>query len=57
MEMLFILLPIVLILAGVGVVTFLWALRSGQMDDLETPAVRILFEEDSERIKNEDSNE
>ncbi|MEK8090234.1 cbb3-type cytochrome oxidase assembly protein CcoS [Thermithiobacillus plumbiphilus] len=29
----------------VGLV-FLWALRSGQFDDLEGPAYRILFDED-----------
>jgi cbb3-type cytochrome oxidase maturation protein len=57
MEALFILLPMVLILAVIGVITFLWALKDGQMDDLDTPAVRILFDEDSERVKNEDSLE
>jgi cbb3-type cytochrome oxidase maturation protein len=57
MEALFILLPIVLILAVIGVLTFLWALKDGQMDDMDTPAVRILFEEESERVKHEDSFE
>ena len=27
---------------------FLWAVRSGQFDDLDTPAVRILTDEDED---------
>ncbi len=27
---------------------FLWAVRSGQFDDLDTPAVRILADDDEE---------
>jgi cbb3-type cytochrome oxidase maturation protein len=29
-----------------GVVAFIWAVRRGQLDDLDTPAVRILHDED-----------
>ena len=28
---------------------FVWAVRSGQLDDLDTPAVRILSDDDDER--------
>ena len=35
---------IVAIVAIAGI--FLWAVRSGQFDDLDTPAVRILTDED-----------
>jgi cbb3-type cytochrome oxidase maturation protein len=41
----FILLPLALLVAGIMVALFIWAVRSGQYDDLETPAVRILFED------------
>jgi len=56
MGALFFLLPLVLALVAIAVIGFLWALRNGQMDDLETPSVRILFDEESERI-NKPSNE
>jgi cbb3-type cytochrome oxidase maturation protein len=40
------LIPVALILGGIGLVAFLWALRSGQFDDLDGAAHRILFEDD-----------
>ena len=34
------------LLMGIGfLIFFIWAVRSGQFEDLETPAVRMLFEE------------
>lgn len=46
MESLFILVPIALVLVAVAVKVFFWAVDSGQFDDLETEAHRILFDED-----------
>lgn len=40
------LIPVALILGGIGLVAFLWALKSGQFDDLDGAAHRILFEDD-----------
>ena len=37
---------IVVAIAIAGI--FLWAVRSGQFDDLDTPAVRILTDDDEE---------
>ena len=34
------------IFAGVAVWAFVWTVRSGQMDDLDTPASRILIEDE-----------
>ena len=45
MEVVFVLLPLALVVAGVMLALFIWAVRSGQYDDLETPAVRILFDD------------
>lgn len=45
MEVIFIVLPLALALAGVAVAAFLWAVNKGQYDDLDTPAVRVLFED------------
>ena len=46
MSVVYIALPAVLLLALAGVIAFIWAVRSGQMDDLETPGLRVLIEED-----------
>jgi len=46
MEILYLLVPLAVILAGVIVWAFLWSIRSGQFDDLEGPAHRILMDED-----------
>jgi cbb3-type cytochrome oxidase maturation protein len=40
------LIPIALGLGGLGLMAFFWSLRSGQYDDLDGAAERILFDED-----------
>jgi cbb3-type cytochrome oxidase maturation protein len=47
MELIFVLLPFALLFAGIALALFVWAARSGQFDDLETPAVRILFDDET----------
>lgn len=42
---LLILIPAALFLGAIGLLAFLWSLRSGQFDDLDGAAVRILSEE------------
>lgn len=44
MSMLLILITLSLVLVGVAVWAFLWAVNSGQFDDLDTPAWEILTE-------------
>lgn len=46
MTNLLMLIPVALLLGGIGLVAFLWALKSGQFDDLDGAAHRILFEDD-----------
>ncbi len=41
------LLPLALLIAGIALALFIWAVRSGQFDDMETPAVRILFDDEA----------
>jgi len=46
-----------LLVAGGFLAAFIWAVRSGQYEDTCTPAVRILFDEqsvDSETVKDKD---
>ncbi|WP_396207676.1 cbb3-type cytochrome oxidase assembly protein CcoS [Gemmatimonas sp.] len=45
MSVIFIVLPLALLLVAAGVGAFVWSARSGQMDDLDTPAVRMLRDE------------
>jgi cbb3-type cytochrome oxidase maturation protein len=45
MTALYILLPLALIIAGGAVLAFVWTVRSGQLDDTETPPRRILFDD------------
>jgi cbb3-type cytochrome oxidase maturation protein len=46
MEIIYLLIPLSLVLVGVIVWVFFWAVRSGQFDDLEGPAHRILMDDD-----------
>lgn len=46
MSMIFIALPVTLLLAGFFVVAFVRSAKSGQFDDMETPALRVLFDDD-----------
>ena len=46
---LLILIPVALFLGFLGLAAFLWSLRSGQYDDLDGAAVRILEEDDQDR--------
>ena len=40
------LIPVALFLGGLGLGAFIWSLRSGQYDDLEGAAHRILFDDE-----------
>ena len=46
MSAVYIALPFALLLALIFLAGFIWSVRSGQMDDLETPAHRILGEDE-----------
>ena len=46
MEIIYLLIPLSIILVGLIIAGFLWAVNSGQFDDLEGPAYRILQDED-----------
>ena len=48
MSIVYLLLPASMILAVVAICGYLWASRSGQFDDLDTPPLRILNDESRE---------
>lgn len=47
MEILYLLIPMSIVLVFMIGVVFWWSLRSGQFEDLEGPAYRILRDDDS----------
>lgn len=47
METIFVLLPLALLIASIAVGFFIWAAKTGQFDDLDTPAVRMLFDDEA----------
>jgi cbb3-type cytochrome oxidase maturation protein len=46
MNALYLILPLALIIAVGAVTAFVWAVRDGQLDDLDTPPRRMLAEDD-----------
>lgn len=48
MESLYILIPLSVVLVFVIGLVFWWSVRSGQFDDLQGPAYRVLFEDRDE---------
>ncbi|MDJ0739400.1 MAG: cbb3-type cytochrome oxidase assembly protein CcoS [Gammaproteobacteria bacterium] len=50
MSILYLLIPLAVGLMAVAIVFFLWTVRSGQYDDLEGPAHRILMDDDDPMI-------
>jgi cbb3-type cytochrome oxidase maturation protein len=49
MEIIYLLVPLAVLIAAGIVVVFLWAVKSGQFDDLEGPAHRILMDDEPDR--------
>jgi cbb3-type cytochrome oxidase maturation protein len=47
MEILYLLIPLSVVLVFIVGAAFWWALRSGQFDDLDGPAYRVLMDDDS----------
>lgn len=56
MNIVFFILPLALCFAGVSVWGFFWAARKGQYDDLDTPPLRILIDEEYIDRPDEDQN-
>jgi len=51
MSVIFIVLPLALVVVLAAVVAFLWAARHGQFDDLTTPAMRALHEDEPPPVR------
>lgn len=46
MTVLYILIPVAIVLVGIAILVFNWAVNSGQYDDLDGPAHSILFDDE-----------
>ena len=46
MSIIYIVLPLALLIVGSAVAAFVWAARRGQFDDLDTPALRMLHDDE-----------
>ncbi|MGI9318278.1 MAG: cbb3-type cytochrome oxidase assembly protein CcoS [bacterium] len=46
MNIIYILIPMAMVIVAIIIGVFLWSVRSGQFDDLEGPAWRILHDDD-----------
>lgn len=46
MDVIYALVPLSILLIGIAVLVFFWAVRSGQFEDMESPAHKILFDDD-----------
>lgn len=56
MSALFVVLPVALVVATSFVVAFIWSVRGGQLDDLDTPALRVLHDDIQGARKSPDSD-
>lgn len=54
MEIIYLLIPLSLVLVVAAIWAFFWAAKSGQFDDLDSPALDI-FDYDSEQDENGES--
>ncbi len=46
MSVILVMIPVALVLAGIGIAAFIIAAKNGQFDDLDTPALRAVFDDD-----------
>ena len=51
MAILFYLVPISILILGIAIVAFFWAVKHGQFDDLDSPAHKIVLDDKIERHK------
>ncbi len=52
MSIIYVLIPIAILLTGLGIYLFFWAVKTDQFDDLEKQGLSVLFDDD----KNDNTN-
>ncbi|VAW56046.1 Type cbb3 cytochrome oxidase biogenesis protein CcoS, involved in heme b insertion [hydrothermal vent metagenome] len=56
MDIIYTLIPLMIGLGLMGVIVFIWSVRSGQYDDLEGDAHRILMDDDDPLLPGNETN-
>lgn len=56
MSVVFVALPVTILIAAAFVVAFVVSVRRGQFDDLDTPAYRMLFDDDAALSRSTDGH-
>jgi cbb3-type cytochrome oxidase maturation protein len=51
MDIIYILIPLSILIVGIAIGVFFWAIKSGQFDDMDSPPHRILFDDDDQLKK------
>jgi len=57
MTIIYVLIPLSLLLLSLAIWAFFWAVRNDQFDDLDTPALDILDDDDEDRPRAPDSED
>ena len=57
MSVLYIALPVAILLALAAVIAFVWTVSRGQYDDLDTPALRMLEDDERRRPRHRPATE
>lgn len=57
MDIIYVLVPLSIVLIGIATLVFFWAVRSGQFDDMDSPAHKILFDDDDTSISDKPENQ
>ena len=57
MSVMYLLVPLALVVVALAVAAYVWAARKGQFDDLKTPAMRMLHDDDETRVVSRESRE
>ncbi|WP_428249745.1 cbb3-type cytochrome oxidase assembly protein CcoS [Ferrovibrio sp.] len=57
MTILLLLIPVAIFLGGLGMACFIWALNSGQFEDLNTAGNRILFDDADAALRERNKGE
>lgn len=55
MNILLLLVPISLLLLGLAIGAFVWAVRRGQFDDLDTPPLDVISSDDTQPSQHDDA--
>lgn len=56
MDIIYVLVPLSLLLLAIAIGIFFWAVKSGQFDDMDSPAHKILFDDDDDLPRQKDSS-